>query len=74
MKRTNLVLNEDLLNEAVKILGAKTYSEAVNLSLQESIKMNKIRKINFFIGSQIWDGSLKEMREDLSARPKKIKK
>jgi Arc/MetJ family transcription regulator len=41
MKRTNLVLNEDLLNEATRVLGAKTYSAAVNTALQEVIRLRK---------------------------------
>jgi Arc/MetJ family transcription regulator len=48
MKRTNLVLDEQLLEEAVRALGVKTYSAAVNLAL----------------GKTVWEGDLSEMRED----------
>ena len=64
MKRTTLMLDESLLNEATAVLGAKTYSGAINLALAEAIRTAKIRGIAKFFGSDIWDGSLSEMRED----------
>ena len=42
MKRTNLVLDEHLLEEAVRVLGVKTYSAAVNKALEEVIRRKKI--------------------------------
>lgn len=64
MKRTNLVLDEELLKTATRLLGVKTYSAAVNQALEEAIKLAKIRKITDFFGTQAWDGDLAEMRED----------
>lgn len=64
MKRTNLVLNEALLEEATKLLGEKTYSGAVNKALEEVIKLKKARKILNWVGSGIWEGDLEEMRAD----------
>src|SRR5439155_23019720 len=49
MKRTNLVLNEELLDEATRILGAKTYSEAVNTALQEVVRRNQVQSITRFL-------------------------
>ena len=43
MKRTNLVLNEEKLEEAVRLSGAKTYSEAVNTALDEFVKLIHLR-------------------------------
>ena len=37
MKRTNLVLDEKLLIETTRLLGAKTYSAAVNKAMEETI-------------------------------------
>ena len=62
MKRTNLVLDEDVLNEAVAVLGVKTYSAAVNQALQEAIRIQKARGILAFHGSGLWEGDLAEMR------------
>ena len=64
MKRTNLVLDEQLLEEAVKTLGVKTYSAAVNSALEEVIRIRKIQNLSSFFGKQLWDGDLAEMRED----------
>jgi hypothetical protein len=68
MKRTNLVLDEDLLREATKVLGAKTYSAAVNTALSELIRIRKVQSIADFFGSGIWEGNLSEMREDKPRR------
>jgi Arc/MetJ family transcription regulator len=72
MKRTNLVLDENLLKTATRLLETKTYSEAVNKALAESIRMAKIRGLKQFFGSGVWDANLSEMRED--KRRKKRKK
>jgi len=45
MKRTNLVLNEDLLAEAMRVLAARTYSAAVNTALEEVVRLRKIQGI-----------------------------
>lgn len=72
MKRTNLVLDENLLKDATRLLGAKTYSAAVNTALEETIRVLKIRGLVEFFGKDIWEGDLSEMREDRAA-PKKMK-
>jgi Arc/MetJ family transcription regulator len=43
MKRTNLVLDAKLLDEATHLLGVKTYSAAVNLALAEVMRLRKIQ-------------------------------
>jgi hypothetical protein len=68
MKRTDLVLNEDLLILATRVLGAKTYSAAVNTALEEVIRLKKIEDLPRFFGSGIWEGDLSVVRED---RPRK---
>ena len=64
MKRTNLVLDENLLKDATRLLGAKTYSAAVNTALEETIRVLKIRGLLDFFGKDIWDGNLSDMRDD----------
>ncbi|MGK5081764.1 type II toxin-antitoxin system VapB family antitoxin [Bdellovibrionota bacterium FG-1] len=64
MKRTNLVLDEELLKTATQVLGAKTYSAAVNQALAEAIRTAKIRGLAEFFGTGVWEGELSEMRED----------
>jgi Arc/MetJ family transcription regulator len=68
MKRTNLVLDEQLLKDAVRYLGVKTYSAAVNAALAEVVRWKKVEGLAAYAGSKIWEGDLSEMRED---RPKR---
>lgn len=68
MKRTNLVLDEALLNEATQVLAARTYSAAVNTALKEVIRIRKMQGIPKFFGSGIWEGELSQMREDRTRR------
>ena len=66
MKRTNLVLNAGLLEEAVRVLGVKTYSAAVNLALEETLRVKKLQSLPQFFGRGLWEGDLSQMREDRS--------
>jgi len=64
MKRTNLVLDPHLLEEATRVLRAKTYSAAVNAALKEILRVRRIQQLPEFFGSGIWKGNLAQMRED----------
>ena len=64
MKRTNLVLDETILEEAVRVLGVKTYSAAVNLALEEVIRIKKVTSLREFFGHGLWEGDLSKMRDD----------
>ena len=66
MKRTNLVLDEELLEEAVRALGVKTYSATVNLALREALRMRRFQGLADYIGRVEWQGDLREMRGDSS--------
>jgi Arc/MetJ family transcription regulator len=64
MKRTNLVLDEELLQEATRLSGGRTYSGTVNLALRDLVRRAKARRILDLAGSGLWDGDLAEMRGD----------
>ena len=64
MKRTNLVLDATLLEEATRVLGVKTYSAAVNAALAEVIRVRKILSLPSYFNLGLWEGNLAEMRED----------
>jgi len=68
MKRTNLVLNGELLERATRELGAKTYSAAVNQALEEVLRIRKIQRLREFFGQDLWRGDLARMREDRPRR------
>lgn len=64
MKRTNLVLDEQLLEEATRLSGEKTYSAAVTRALVDSVRRVKARQILDLRGSGLWEGDLEAMRGD----------
>jgi hypothetical protein len=68
VKRTNLVLRQDLLRQAVSLSGEKTYSRAVEVALMDFVRRAKARKILDLRGSGLWKGRLDEMRRDRSRR------
>lgn len=68
MKRTNLVLDEKLLEEATRLSGDKTYSATVQRALKELVRRAKAKQILELRGSGLWDGSLSEMRDDQPRR------
>ena len=61
MKRTNLVLDDTLLQEATRLSGERTYSAAVNRALEDYVKRAKARKILELAGSGLWTGDLSEI-------------
>lgn len=64
MKRTNLVLDEKLLEEATRLSGERTYSRTVERALEEFIKRARARQILDLAGSGLWEGDLAVVRED----------
>jgi Arc/MetJ family transcription regulator len=68
MKRTNLVLEEEILEEAVRVAGVKTYSAAVDLALRDFVRRAKARRILELAGSGLWEGDLADMRRDRPRR------
>ena len=63
MKRTNLVLDEDLLEEATHVSGERTYSRTVERALREMVQRARARQILELAGSGLWKGNLSVMRE-----------
>jgi hypothetical protein len=64
MKRTNLVLNADLLEEATRLSGERTYSRTVERALEDFVRRAKARRILDLAGSGLWQGNLSAVRED----------
>jgi len=64
MKRTNLVLNGDLLDEARRLSGEKTYSATVDRALGDFVRRAKAGRILELEHSGEWHGDLAEMRGD----------
>ena len=64
MKRTNLVLDEALLEEATRLSGQRTYSRAVELALTDFVRRIRAGQILQLAGKGLWEGDLSEMRRD----------
>ena len=60
--RTNIVIDDKLMNDALKATGLNTKREAVELGLKTLIKLKKQEGIKAFRGRLQWEGSLDEMR------------
>ncbi len=63
MKRTNLVLDAAVLEEAQLLAGERTYSATVQRALNEFVRRAKARRILDLAGSGGWRGDLAVMRE-----------
>ena len=74
MRRTNLVLDEQVLERATRELGARTYSAAVNYALEEVLRIRKIQSLGGFFGQNLWQGDLSEMREDRRSKPTRARR
>lgn len=64
MKRTNLVLDEQLLEEATRLSGERTYSRTVERALRDFVQRARARRILELAGSGLWHGELSVVRED----------
>ena len=75
MKRTNLVLDENLLEEATRLAGERTYSRTVERALEGFVRRIRAGRILELAGTGLWEGSLSEMREDRSPyRPRRARR
>ncbi|MCK2126129.1 type II toxin-antitoxin system VapB family antitoxin [Thauera aromatica] len=62
--RTNIVIDDNLMNEALRATGLKTKREAVELGLKTLLRLRQQEEIRQFRGKLDWQGDLDEMRTD----------
>lgn len=62
--RTNIVIDDDLLDDAIKLTGAKTKKEAVELGLRTLIALKKQENIRKFRGKLHRADDLDQLRAD----------
>lgn len=60
--RTNIVIDDKLMADALKATGLKTKKEAVELGLKLLVKRQKQQAIRNLRGKITWEGNLDEMR------------
>ena len=62
--RTNIVIDDRLMADALKATGLKTKREAVKLGLQTLLRMRHQEDIRKYRGKLNWTGDLDDMRSD----------
>lgn len=61
--RTNIVLDEELIERAQKLTGIKTKREVVQEALRALILLREQAEVRSLRGKLKWEGSLDEMRQ-----------
>ena len=62
MARTNIDLDDRLIEEGLRVFKCKTKKELIHLALQELLKTEKRKEIPKLRGRIQWEGDLEEMR------------
>lgn len=62
--RTNIVIDDQLIADALQATGLKTKREVVEMGLKTLIKLKQQETIKAFKGKLKWEGNLEEMRLD----------
>ncbi|MGB3461958.1 MAG: type II toxin-antitoxin system VapB family antitoxin [Rhodanobacter lindaniclasticus] len=62
--RTNIVIDDALMRDAMKASGLKTKREAVELGLQTLVRLKRQQQIKTLRGKVQWQGNLERLRTD----------
>jgi Arc/MetJ family transcription regulator len=62
MARTNIDLDDRLVEEGLRVFKCKTKKELIHLALQELLKTEKRKEILKLQGRLKWEGDLEETR------------
>jgi len=62
--RTNVVIDDDLMDEALKVSRLKTKKDAVEEGLKLLVQRKKQENIKELRGKLHWKGNLEDMRTD----------
>ena len=62
--RTNVVVDDELMNGALKASGLKTKKDAIEAGLKLLLKFKQLSKIRKYRGKLKWSGNLNDMRLD----------
>ena len=62
--RTNVVIDDRLMEDALKLSGFRTKKETIEAGLKLLVKFNRQEKIKDFRGRLKWVGNLEKMRTD----------
>ncbi|MEO6566314.1 MAG: type II toxin-antitoxin system VapB family antitoxin [Casimicrobiaceae bacterium] len=62
--RTNIVIDDQLMRETLRLTGLKTKREAVELGLRTLVHLRQQEQVRRFRGKLLWQGDLGAMRTD----------
>ena len=62
IKKTNLLLDEELVETAKKLTGSRFTKDVVDLALRRLVRNARRRRILRLVGKVKWEGDLSEMR------------
>ena len=62
--RTNIVIDDELMRDALRATGLKTKKEAVELGLRTLLRLKSQQQIKTLRGKINWQGDLEKMRAD----------
>jgi Arc/MetJ family transcription regulator len=62
--RTNIVIDDKLMKETLRLTGLRTKREAVELGLRTIVRLRKQEQIRRFRGKLKWQGDLDAVRTD----------
>lgn len=62
--RTNIVIDDRLMKETLRLTGLRTKREVVELGLRTVVRLRKQEDIRRFRGKLKWRGDLDAMRND----------
>jgi Arc/MetJ family transcription regulator len=62
--RTNIIIDDKLMNDAIRLSGVSTKREAVELGLKLLVSLKKQENLKSYRGKLKWTGDLDAMRTD----------
>lgn len=61
--RTNIILDDQLVREAMDLTGLATKAGVVHLALKELVRLERLRRVRDLRGRLRWEGQLDLVRE-----------
>ena len=62
--RTNIVIDQELMDAALKLSGLKTKKAVIEAALKAFVQLEQQRQIKQWRGKLAWEGDLNKMRLD----------
>jgi Arc/MetJ family transcription regulator len=65
--RTNIVIDDQLMRDAMQASGARSKREVVEIGLRTLVRLEQQKQIKAFRGRMAWEGDLDSMRQNEAA-------